>query len=373
MKKLEKLTIEQEKLMYEVRDEWVNLALKENAKGINKPLFEEGIEWLYGDLLNKPKPKIVYCDSWISCLITITIFKKLSHKQIEKLGDSVGDSVAASVAASVGDSVRASVWDSVWDSVAASVVDSVRASVVASVETSVWASVGDSVWADLNKEFSNFSNYNGISNFGWVSFYDFFERIKVIDNFKFKQYKKLIKSNCFNAYEYENYVFAIQPPIVIKRNNSGQLHSPNDAAIQFKDGTQYFYINGRSLPSWIWEKAEKGEITQKMFIDEKNAEIKGGIYEVLGQKRMIDLLGAKEVDTRNIVHKNGDIETVTLLKTEEIFEEIGNQPFAWVKMVCPSTGTQYLQGVEPHHTDALKAIASLSMFKPEEYSFDMRS
>jgi len=87
----------------------------------------------------------------------------------------------------------------------------------------------------------------------------------------------------------------------------------------------------------------------------------------------MDLLGAKEVDTRKIVHKNGDIETVTLLKTEDVFEEIDNQPFAWVKMVCPSTGTQYLQGVEPHHTDALTAIASLSMFKPEEYSFDMRS
>ena len=78
--KLEKLTPEQEQLMYQVRDEWINLALKENTKGINKPLFEEGIEWLYKDLLNKPKPKIVYCDSWLSCLITINFFKKLSNK-----------------------------------------------------------------------------------------------------------------------------------------------------------------------------------------------------------------------------------------------------------------------------------------------------
>ena len=87
--KLEKLTQEQEKLMLEVRNEWINLALKENVKGINKPLFEEGIEWLYKDLLGKPKPKIVYCDSWLSCLITINVFKRLSNKQIEKLGASV--------------------------------------------------------------------------------------------------------------------------------------------------------------------------------------------------------------------------------------------------------------------------------------------
>lgn len=88
---------------------------------------------------------------------------------------------------------------------------------------------------------------------------------------------------------------------------------------------------------------------------------------------MLELLGAKEIDTRQIIHKNGDIETVTLLKTTDTFEEIENQPFCWVKMVCPSTGTQYLQGVEPHHKDALSAIASLSPFKKEEYSFDMRS
>jgi hypothetical protein len=87
----------------------------------------------------------------------------------------------------------------------------------------------------------------------------------------------------------------------------------------------------------------------------------------------MELLGAKEVDKQIIVHKNGDLETVTLLKTDDVFPEIDNQPFAWVKMVCRSTGTQYLHGVEPHHTCALEAIASLSMFKKEEYSFDMRS
>ena len=88
---------------------------------------------------------------------------------------------------------------------------------------------------------------------------------------------------------------------------------------------------------------------------------------------MLDLLGAKEVDVKVIKHRNGDKETVTLLKTEEVFEEIDGQPFAWVKMVCPSTGTQYLQGVEPHHTNALDAIASLSPFKAKEYSFNYRS
>ena len=80
-----------------------------------------------------------------------------------------------------------------------------------------------------------------------------------------------------------------------------------------------------------------------------------------------------DYDKRTIVHKNGDLEEVTLLKTKETFAEIDNQPFAWVKMICPSTGTTYLQGVEPHHKDAIEAIASLSMFSASEYSFDYRA
>ena len=335
--KLEALTEEQQLFMLQVRDEWVNLALKNNTKGIDKPMFEDGIKWLYKDLLKKKAPKVVYCDSWLSCLMTIAILKNLPAKQVENI------------------KLGASVWASVWASVGDSVGDSVGAS--------VWASVRDSV--------REYSNYNGWSNFGWVSFYDFFERINMLDNFKFKQYKKLIKSNCFNAYEYENFVFAIQPPVKIERNNTGRLHSPSGPAIEFKDGYCQYYINGRNIPENIYLKAQV--LTKEQFLSEQNSDYKGAWYEILGQQKMMDMLGAKEVDSKIIAHKNGDIETVALYKTIEVFEEIDNQPFAWVKMVCPSTGTQYLQGVEPHHTCALDAIVSLSGFKKEEYSFDYRS
>jgi hypothetical protein len=239
---------------------------------------------------------------------------------------------------------------------------------VGSVRDSVRSSVGNSV---LQSTFVEYSNYNGWSNFGWVSFYDFFERINILDDYNFRKYKKLIKSNCFNAYEYENYIFAIQPPVTIERNDAGRLHCSKKAAIEFKDGTSYYFINGRSIPEKIFLQAES--LTKEQFLSENNSDYKGAWYEILGQQKMMYLLGAKEINTSRIVHKNGDIETVTLFKTENTFSEIDNQPFAWVKMICPSTGTQYLQGVEPHHTCALDAIASLSPFKKEEYTFDFRS
>ena len=421
--------------MLETRDEWINLFFDNvrNKRGIDKPAFEEGIKWLYNDLLNKPTPKIIYCDGWLSCLLTIAILKNknLIKKSWASVRDSVGDSVEASVKASVWASVKDSVWDSVkdsvkdsvwasvrasvgasvmdsiWasvkasvkdsvmDSVWASVRDSVRASVGASVMDSIWASVKASVkdsvkdsvmdsvrdsveasvkasvWDSVRDSVNEYSSYIDLSNYGWVSFYDFFEKINLLDNFNFKQYKKLIRSNVFNAYEYENYVFAIQPPVYIETNLAGRLHSTTQAAVQFRDGSEYYFINGRSIPAWIVN--DKSSITKKRFMKETDADIKGAIYESIGQQGMLDLLGAKVVDRREIVHANGDREVVELLKTDDLFKEIDNQPFAWVSMCCPSTGTHYLQGVEPHHTNAIEAIASLSPFNAKDYSFNFRA
>ena len=329
--------------MLETRDEWINLFFDNvrNKRDIDKPAFEEGIKWLYNDLLKKPTPKIIYCDGWLSCLLTIAILK--DKNLIKKSWAPVWDSVGAPVWASIRASVRASVWDSVWDS--------------------VWASIGDSV--------NEYSSYIDLSNYGWVSFYDFFEKINLLDNFNFKQYKKLIRSNVFNAYEYENYVFAIQPPVYIETNLAGRLHSTTQAAVQFRDGSEYYFINGRSIPAWIVN--DKSSITKERFMKETDADIKGAIYESIGQQGMLDLLGAKVVDRREIVHANGDREVVELLKTNDLFKEIDNQPFAWVSMCCPSTGTHYLQGVEPHHTNAIEAIASLSPFNAKDYSFNFRA
>lgn len=211
----------------------------------------------------------------------------------------------------------------------------------------------------------------GLSNYGWVSFYDFFEKINIVDDFNFKQYKKILKSGVFNAYEFENFVFAIQPPISVERNSQGRLHSTSTAAVKFRDGSSYYFINGRPIPEWVVEK--KDAITKDQFLQEKNSDIKGAIYEVLGSEGLINLLGAEITDTKTIHHDNGDVETVELLKTKDTFPELDDDPLAWVKMTCPSTGTNYLVGVDPRYNDAIEAIASLSPFTKDEYSFNFRS
>lgn len=276
--KLEHLNQLQEKHKEVIKKFW-NDYIFSCHNSINKEKASIGAEWMY-KLAGYEKPIMVYVDSPMGCQYAIHLLKTLAKN-----------------------GTRDSVWTSVWDS----------------------------VWAG-KMEYNSFAWYGSICDYGWVSFYDFFTQIGVIDHKLFNEFKELLLSGVYDMIQLNGFCIVSDLPKKIVRNDAGRLHNPKGPAIEFKDGYCQYYINGRNLPAWIWEKADKGEITKELFLAEKNVEIKGGIYEVLGQVKMMELLGSVEVDSKQIVHANGDIETVTLLKTKEKFEEIANQPFSWVKI-----------------------------------------
>ncbi len=327
---LEKLTKEQEAIMLQTRDEWINLFFDnvKSQKGIDKSMFEDGIKWLYNDLLNKPTPKVVYCDSWLSCLLTIAILKDKKH---------VGASVRASVGASVGASVRAS----------------------------VRASVGASVGASFNE----YSAYIDLSNYGWVSFYDFFEKINILDNFKFKQYKKIIKSGVFQAYEYDNFVFAVQPPISINKDDRGMLHSVSEPSVIFRDKSEYYYIHGVNIQYPLFDKLSQYIYSFDDLVAERNEEIKAAalsfIEELHGNEALFRFISSnlKEIDSytdrKNEVYlvgttKGMNIGVYTLFKGQ-----INSINLAFVRCYCPSTDRMFFLAVDPLNNNAKDAIASL--------------
>jgi len=321
---LERLTKEQEQLMLQTRDEWISLFFDnvKSQKGIDKPMFEEGIKWLYEDLLGKPNPKVVYCDSWLSCLLTIAVLKNMKNA-----------SVGASVRASVGASVRASVGDSVWDS------------------------------------FNEYSSYIDLSNYGWVSFYDFFEKIKILDNFKFKQYKKIIKSGVFNAYEYENIVFAIQPPVYISRDNTGRLHSVEGSSVKFRDESEYFYIHGVAIKEDLYRKLLNNEYSFDDFLKERNEEIKAASLSFIEEKHGSEALfrfissNLKKVDTFTDKKSDKYLKGTTggmNIGVYTLFKGSANGiDLAFVRCFCPSTDRMFFLSVDPVNENAKDAIASL--------------
>ncbi|MCC6584506.1 MAG: hypothetical protein IT271_12450, partial [Chitinophagales bacterium] len=220
---------------------------------------------------------------------------------------------------------------------------------------------GASVW--------EYSNYNGWSNFGWVSFYDFFEQINVLDDFKFKQYKKLIKSNCFNAYEYENFVFAIQPPVKINRDVEGRLHSVSQNAVEFADHSDYYFIHGVALKAELWNKVHDKKYTFQDFLQEENEEIKSAVLSFMEELHGSDYLfmfiseNLTELDTYTDkkdeqylkgTHGGMNIGVYTLFKGS-----VNGIDLAFVRCYCPSTDRMFFLAVSAENNNAKDAIASL--------------
>ena len=334
MKKLEHLTTEQEALIPIVRKEWENL-FYQNKGNLNRKLFEKQIGWLYKKYLGKDAPYVWYCDSPLMAQLILNI---LNHNA------NLGANLRANLGANLGDNL--------WDNLG--------------------ANLGANLWANSIQYYIP-SYWGNISDYGWVAFYDFIEKLKYFsyDYSDFDSFKLLLKSGVYDFIAFPSIVFVSSCPYEVHQESNNRLHNINGPSVRFKDGYDVYAIHGRILPSWIW--MDKDKITKDTFLKEKNAEIRASIYAVLGEKRIMEVLGAEEIDKGVIQHQNDEIEVIKLYKTREVFPECHNKPLAFVKLVCPSTGTDYIIACHPDHTNAIDAAVSLSIFDKSEYSFNFRT
>src|SRR3990167_4177919 len=216
---LEKLTPEQEKLIPVIKDKWINLSLSGKLE-YSKELGD-GINWIYKKAKLKENPLIIIADSpYSSQIITNLLYKTDLLKNINKILKDIPKKRGASV------------WASVWASVRASV----RASVWASVRASVWASVGASVEDSITPKLKFYFVYSGLDyNSDWISFYDYFDTIKILNDKNFRKYRDVFGLGIFNALLFENVIILSRTPEKVLKAND-KLHSTSSPSILFRDG-----------------------------------------------------------------------------------------------------------------------------------------
>jgi hypothetical protein len=89
---------------------------------------------------------------------------------------------------------------------------------------------------------------------------------------------------------------------------------------------------------------------------------------------MMEFLEAYEYGRDEITHTNGDVETLILYRTKETFPELqdinGNSdvPLCWLRLVCPSTGQNYLISTDSSFKTPIEAA---KYHRPEEVPFDL--
>lgn len=139
-----------------------------------------------------------------------------------------------------------------------------------------------------------FSSYGNVWDYGWVSFYDFFTQIGVINDEKFNKYKEMMLCNIFDMIQLEDYCIVSDMPTEIHREAVQQrLHREDGPAIVFADGYSQYYWMGINVPK-EWIENPDG-ITKETITGEENAEKRRCLMEILGAEAYYDRLGGIEV------------------------------------------------------------------------------
>jgi len=321
----QELTPEELELTTVVRDKWINLAFEGCKKGIDTEKFETGIEWLYQKFLNLPKPQVIYCDSLLAAGLMITLIKDYGKEPEDYTPE---------------------------------VLQNYRDGKM------------DKQFLDqLQENLKLKSSYIGWSNMGWVAFYDFFTQINVLDNEDFNNYQKLIESNVFECFEFDNVVFAVRPPIEVHYNETNVPHNVEGPSVLFQDGEKFYHINGFSTTPELFNKLYNREYTFEDFVKESNEEVKSavlayiqsrdgdtGVYYFLKQnlKEVDTFVDKKAEEFMEGTTRGMNIGVYTLFKGN-----VSDVDIAYVRCYCPSTDRMFFLGVEPEQRNAKDAIASL--------------
>ena len=218
MKKIEKLTPEQEALLPAFVDYGLQYGL--NTSPCDRPKAEAAIRAHYA-ALNRPEPKLII---WLDS----------PHQ------GAIGAAMLAGTKFS-GAQVRAQVWAQVWDQVRDQVGDQVWDQVWAQVWAQVRDQVGDQVYRAAY----------GAQDMGWVAWFRAMQAIGV-NLPKSADTIAAVSENVGWWWPFENAVIVTERPCVIKFDGEKRLHCETGPAVEYRDGFGVYAWRGiRIPPEWI--------------------------------------------------------------------------------------------------------------------------
>ncbi len=228
-----------------------------------------------------------------------------------------------------------------------SVRNSVENSVENSVWNSVWNSVRNSVWNSVSQapNLSFYNDYSGLSWESWLSFYDYFTRISIINNEDFNKYLAFNKKGVWQAMFFEHAVFICTLPTKILKDERGRLHSLQEPAAQWINGEGYYFIHGVEFKKDLWDKLVNKELTPNQAIALPNVEQRTVALKIMGNDIILQALDSRVAEERKAPDGSGAIEQLleVRLNDESNLESIGK----FIKVKDYSTDKLVLLRVPP--------------------------
>ena len=310
---IDTLTVEQEAMLAQVRDEWTAVGL--STEPASRPAAEEGVRQAYRRAGLEPPSVVIW------------------------LGSPYAGCVASAMLNP--DQVGAQVWDQV------------RAQVWAQVRDQVWAQVrgqvGDAVW--------------GQHEAGYLGWCDAMQLIGV--NLDVEGLSTVAR-NAGWWWPMRDTVILTDRPDTLHRDPQGRLHCETGPALRYRDGWAIHAIHGVRVPADLIETGWD----VKRTLEEDNAEVRRAAIELTGWDRFIADAGltliASAPDPGNPPH---ELELYDLPdRLRDMYDDQARILLCTNGSVEPDgTRRRYGLPVPAHHNDPVAAAADLYGWPAEAY------
>lgn len=223
---------------------------------------------------------------------------------------------------------------------------------------------------------NNYYNGDAWNRYSYMNSLLFTQYLALFDSFKvadesiqvhekdYSVFKYLSEANFEFLYMDGDTLYVVKPPIYRKYNENQEFSSVEGKAIEFLDGSGYYFINGFKVEEELFLKLQENRYTVADFAHETNEEIKSAVVSFFqlrdGEEGVYNFFkdSLSEVDSfknsKAKISGNPNVNTYTLYKGKVNHVEV-----AYVKCYCPSTDRVFFLGVETKHSNAKDAIASL--------------
>src|SRR3990167_2733846 len=252
-----KLTRNQEKLLGQVRQEWLDLFFK--PKPFSEIKAKEAVEWLYF-FCGLEKPKVLFFDSPLGCQFAANVLK-YGLKQVDSQLYSQVDS-----------QVYSQVCSQVYSQIDSQVRSQVRSQVCSQVDSQVYSQVDSEVGSQKLKEYFSFANYGNYSDLGWSAWADFCNRIYILKVKELDNWLAYQKVGIYDCIQLKSFCLVCKMPKSIKRNANNDLHCEKGAAVEWNDGYKNYFVHGIGLDLEVGEKFFGNKLSVKDILGFENQE-----------------------------------------------------------------------------------------------------
>lgn len=151
--------------------------------------------------------------------------------------------------------------------------------------------------AELTGQKQAATDWCGIADGGWLSFYEYFADINILSAEEFADAAKLRDFGrvAWDSVLLDECAIVIRRPKSLRVDDEGNMHSTSGPAIEWRDGEKDFAYHGTWVPERMvldprgYSAAEYAAIT--------NTEERRALSEIAGWEWVIELIGGSTVDT----------------------------------------------------------------------------